>query len=79
MVCIFDVSRKLFKEGSHHLTCPTENISAYLDDQLRYINNVSWISGNVAVHMRKVDNLECEVISLIVDADTERCVLHRPS
>ena len=25
--------------------------------------------------MRKVDNPECKVISLIVDADTERCVL----
>ena len=24
--------------------------------------------------MRKVDNPECKVISLIVDADTERCV-----
>ena len=37
--------------------------------QLRYINTVSWIGGNVAVHMRKVDNPECKVISLIVDAD----------
>ena len=25
------------------------------------------------MHMRKVDNPECKVISLIVDADTERC------
>ena len=32
-----------------------------------------WIGGNIAVHMRKVDNPECKVISLIVDADTERC------
>ena len=26
------------------------------------------------MHMRKVDNPECEVIPLIVDADTESCV-----
>ena len=32
------------------------------------------IGGNVAVHMWKVDNPECKVISLIVDADMERCV-----
>ena len=44
-----------------------------ISHQLRYINTVSWIGGNVAVHMRKVDNSECKVISLIVDADTERC------
>ena len=25
------------------------------------------------MHMRKVDDPECKVISLIVDADTERC------
>ena len=25
------------------------------------------------MHMRKVDNPECKGISLIVDADTERC------
>ena len=37
-------------------------------------NTVSGIGGSVAVHMRKVDNLECKVISLIVDADTARCV-----
>ena len=30
--------------------------------------------GNVAVHMRKVDNPECKVISLIVDADKEMCI-----
>ena len=40
---------------------------------MRYVNTVSWIGGIVAVHMRKVENLECKVISLIVDADTERC------
>ena len=34
---------------------------------MRYVNTVSWICGNVAVHMRKVDNPECKVISLIVD------------
>ena len=34
---------------------------------------LAWIGGNVAVHMRKVDNPECKVISLIVDADTEKC------
>ena len=45
-----------------------------LSHQLRYINTVSWIGGNVALHMRKVDNPECKVISLIADADTERCV-----
>ena len=45
-----------------------------ISHQLRYINTVSWIGGNVAVHMRKVDNPECKVISLIVDAYTERCV-----
>ena len=27
-----------------------------ISHQLRYINTVSWIGGNVAVHMRKVDN-----------------------
>ena len=42
--------------------------------QLRYINTVSWTSGNVAVHMTKVDNPECKVISLIVDADKERYI-----
>ena len=42
--------------------------------QLRYVSIVSWIGGNVAVHMRKVDYPECKVIPLIVDADTERCV-----
>ena len=31
------------------------------------------LAGNVGVHMRKVDNSECNVISLIVDADTEKC------
>ena len=45
-----------------------------ISHQLRYINTVSWIGGNVAVHMKKFDNPECKVISLIVDADTERCV-----
>ena len=45
-----------------------------ISHQLRYINTECWIGGNVAVHMRKVDNAECKVISLIVDADTERCV-----
>ena len=44
-----------------------------ISHQLRYVNTVSWIGGNVAVHMRKVDNSECKVISLIVNADTERC------
>ena len=44
-----------------------------ISHQLRYVNIVSWIGGNVAVHMRKVDNSECKVISLIVDVDTERC------
>ena len=28
----------------------------------------------LSIIMRKVDNPECKVISLIVDADTERCV-----
>ena len=46
-----------------------------ISHQLRYINTVSWIGGNVAVHMRKVDNPKCKVLSLIVDADTERCVV----
>ena len=45
-----------------------------ISHQLKYVNTVSWIGGNVAVHMlRKVDNPECKVISLIVDADMERC------
>ena len=48
-------------------------INSSISHQLRYVNTVSWIGGNVAVHMRKVDNSECKVISLIVDADTERC------
>ena len=52
------------------------SISNYsISHQLRYINTVSWIGGNVAVHMRKVDNPKCKVLSLIVDADTERCVV----
>ena len=42
-----------------------------ISHHLRYVNT---ISGNVAVHMKKVDNPECKVISLIVDADTERSV-----
>ena len=52
----------------------TLEVQILLSHQLRYINTVSWIGGNVAVHMRKVDNPECKVIPLIVDADTERCV-----
>ena len=44
-----------------------------LEVQILAYLTVSWIGGNVAVHMRKVDNPECNVISLIVDADTERC------
>ena len=46
-----------------------------ISHQLRYTNTVSWIGGNVAVHMRKVDNPKCKVLSLIVDADTKRCVV----
>ena len=46
-----------------------------ISHQLRYINTISRIAGNVAVHMRKVDNPECKVYSLIVDADTERCMV----
>ena len=42
--------------------------------QLRYINTVSWIGGNVAVHLRKVDNPERKVISVSLEADTERCI-----
>ena len=42
---------------------------------MRDINAVSGIGGNVAVHMRKVDNPKCKVLSLIADADTERCVV----
>ena len=45
-------------------------ILAISDHQLGYINTVSWIGGNVAFHMGK----SYEVISLIVDAETERCV-----
>ena len=45
-----------------------------ISHQLRYINTVSWIGGNVALHRRKVDNPKCKVLSLIVDADTEGCV-----
>ena len=33
-----------------------------ISHQLRYINTVSWIGGNVAVHMRKVDNLRIMVV-----------------
>ena len=45
-----------------------------ISQQLRYINTVSLIGGNVAVLMRKVDNLECNIISLIVGGDTERSI-----
>ena len=45
-----------------------------ISHQLRYVNIVTWIGGNVAVHMRKVDSPECKIIPLIVDAETERCV-----
>ena len=48
-------------------------INSSISHQLRYVNTVSGIGGNIAVHMRKVGNSECKVISLIVDADTERC------
>ena len=48
-------------------------INSSISHQLRYVSTVSGIGGNVAVHMRKVGNSECKVISLIVDADTERC------
>ena len=53
--------RSLFKKSTLEV-----QILAYL--------TVSWIGGNVAVHVRKVDNPECKVIRLIVDADMERCV-----
>ena len=32
------------------------------------------IGGNVAVHLRKVDNPERKVISVSLEADTERCI-----
>ena len=51
--------------------CANSSIS----HQLRYKNTVSWIGRNVAAHMRKVDNSKCKVLSLIVDADMERCVV----
>jgi len=44
-----------------------------LDMQILAYLTVNWIGGNVAGHVRKVDNPECKVTSLIVDADTERC------
>ena len=58
-------------EPIHEVNFGSANSS--ISHQLRYIKTVSWICGNVAVHMRKVDHPECKVISLIVDADTERC------
>ena len=58
-------------ESIHEVNFGSANSS--ISHQLRYINTVSWIGGNIAGHMRKVDNPECKVISLIVDADTERC------
>jgi len=59
-------------ESTHEVSFGHANSS--ISHQLRYINTVSWIGVNVAAHMRKVDNPECKVISLIVDVDTERCV-----
>ena len=47
----------------HEVNFGSSNSS--ISHQLIYINTVSWIGGNVAVHMRKVDNPE--VKSLIVD------------
>ena len=32
------------------------------------------MAGNVAVHLRKVDNPERKVISVSLEADTERCI-----
>ena len=34
--------------------------NASISHQLRYIDTVSWIGGNIAVHMRKVGNPECK-------------------
>ena len=45
-------------------------ILAYLTSWDNYVNTVSWIGGNFAVNMKKVDNPKCNVLSLIVDADT---------
>ena len=61
-------------ESIHEVNFGSAKLNSSISHQLRYINTVSWIGGNVAVHMRKVDNLECKVIPLIVDADTEKCV-----
>ena len=40
-----------------------DKTNSSISHQLRYVNTVSWIGENVAVHMRKVDNPECQVIS----------------
>ena len=58
------MSIKLTKNARTQNKIVHEPVPGY--NQLRYINTVSWIGRNVAVHMRKVHSPECNVISLIV-------------
>ena len=64
--------KALLSESEWKSTEPIDEVNfgranSSISHQLRYINTVSWIGGNVAVHMRKVDNPKCKVLSLIVD------------
>ena len=52
------------------LRCANSGIS----HQLRYVNTVGRVGGDVAVNIRKINNPKWEVISLVVDTKMERCV-----
>ena len=47
-------------------------ILACISHQLKYINTIGQFGGDVAVHMWKIQDLECKVISFIVGAYMER-------
>ena len=47
-------------------------ILACVSHQLKYINTIGQFGGDVAVHMWKIQDLECKVIFFIVGAYMER-------
>ena len=47
-------------------------IVACISHQLKYINTIGQFGGDVAVHMWKIHDPECKVISFIVGAYMER-------
>ena len=64
------------KESGRSLaTKSTFNVQILASHQLRYINTIGCFGGDVAVHMRKIDDPGCKVIYFIVDAYMERWVV----